>query len=87
MEMNHLSDIIDPIVLEPPFQLEESWFKKTVGILKSRINNCGFEGILLKNPWNILYFSGLSCWTTERPFWLFVPAKGEPSFYYPALDK
>lgn len=54
MEMNHLSDIIDPIVLEPPFQLEESWFKKTVGILKSRINNCGFEGILLKNPWNIL---------------------------------
>jgi Xaa-Pro dipeptidase len=87
MEMNYLSDIIEPIVLEPPFQLEESWFKKTVGILKSRINNCGFDGILLKNPWNILYFSGLSCWTTERPFWLFVPAKGEPSFYYPALDK
>jgi Xaa-Pro dipeptidase len=73
--------------LSPPFRLSESWYRQTVKRLQDRLAERGLDGIILKDRWNIIYVSGLFHTTTERPFWLFVPTRGEPIFFYPGLDK
>ena len=55
--------------------------------LQQKLEEQKFDGILLEDVWNIIYFSGLFHTQTERPFWLFIPAKGKPVFFCPALDR
>lgn len=73
--------------LEPPFRLPEAWYRKNFQRLQITLEENGLDGIILEDVWNIIYFSGLYHSKTERPFWLFVPAKGEPTFFHPALDR
>ena len=75
------------VPLEPPFQLDQSWYKKTVKRLQGKLSEKGLDGMLLADQWNIRYFTGLDCWVTERPFWVFIPSNGKPSMYYPSLDR
>lgn len=70
-----------------PFRLPVEWYQQTVRRLQSKLQERGLNGIILKDRWNIIYVSGLFHTSTERPFWLFVPAKGEPTFFHPGLDK
>jgi Xaa-Pro dipeptidase len=73
--------------LQPPFRLEEDWYRWNVSRLQEKLLENGLKGILLNNIWNIIYFSGLFHTNTERPFWLFIPAKGKPVFFIPLLDR
>ncbi|MFQ6113965.1 MAG: aminopeptidase P family N-terminal domain-containing protein, partial [bacterium] len=66
--------------LKPPFRLTEEWYRKTVQRLQAKLSENGLDGLILEDRWNIIYFSGLFHTTTERPFWLFIPTKGEPVF-------
>ena len=72
--------------LSPPFRLPETWYRNNVERLQARLQEQGLDGILLEDAWNIIYFSGLFFTPTERPFWLFIPAKGKPVLFHPALD-
>ncbi len=78
---------LDVAPLTPPFRLPVEWYQKTVRRLQKKLDERGLDGIILKDRWNIIYVSGLFHTTTERPFWLFVPTKGEPAFFYPGLDR
>ena len=73
--------------IAPPFRLDQDWYKWNLGRLQGKLSEQGMDGILLKDVWNIIYFSGLFHTQTERPFWLFVPAVGKPVFFIPALDR
>lgn len=73
--------------LKPPFRLTEEWYRKTVQRLQAKLSENGLDGLILEDRWNIIYFSGLFHTTTERPFWLFIPTKGEPVFFHPGLDR
>lgn len=73
--------------LEPPFRLPEAWYRKAIKRLQAQLENNGLDGIILEDIWNIVYFSGLFYSRTERPFWLFVPAKGDPVLFHPGLDR
>lgn len=73
--------------LEPPFRLPEAWYQKSTERLQSKLQEKGLDGVILEDVWNIIYFSGLFHAKTERPFWLFIPARGEPTFFHPALDR
>ena len=73
--------------LEPPFRLPEKWYRKNMQRLQAKLQERGLDGIILEDVWNIIYFSGLFHSKTERPFWLFVPAHGEPAIFHPALDR
>ncbi len=73
--------------MEPPFRLPEAWYRQNMTRLQATLSENGLDGIILEDVWNIIYFSGLFHSKTERPFWLFVPAKGEPVIYHPALDR
>ncbi|MBM4456358.1 MAG: aminopeptidase P family protein [Chloroflexi bacterium] len=76
-----------PWYLQPPFRLPETWYRGAIARLQARLEENGLDGILLSNIWNIIYFSGLFHTATERPFWLFIPAQGEPTFFCPGLDR
>ncbi len=73
--------------LEPPFRLEQGWYQGNMSRLQQKLEEQKLDGVLLENVWNIIYFSGLFHTQTERPFWLFIPAKGKPVFFCPALDR
>lgn len=72
--------------LESPFRLPEEWYRENILRLQVKLTENDLDGIILENIWNIIYFSGLFYLETERPFWLFIPAHGEPVFFHPALD-
>jgi len=73
--------------LEPPFRLSESWYRRTMGRLRSELAERGLDGIILADQWNITYFTGLFHSSTERPYWVFIPVEGEPTIFYPGLDR
>ncbi|MFQ5740821.1 MAG: M24 family metallopeptidase [Acidobacteriota bacterium] len=69
-------------------RLPLAWYKRQLGRLQEKCGAAGCDAILLRNRWNIIYFSGLFHTTTERPFWLFVPVKEPSLFWYsPGLDR
>ena len=73
--------------LEPPFRLGKEWYQWNTSRLQQKLSENHLNGILLTDVWNIIYFSGLFHTQTERPFWLFIPEKGKPVFFCPALDR
>ena len=85
---SRITGLIPPMQpLEPPFRLPESWYRRNMARLQASLEEIGLDGIILEDVWNIIYFSGLFHSKTERPFWLFVPARGEPVIFHPALDR
>ena len=69
-------------------RLPLSWHKERFRILQGRLEQAGYDGILLTDQWNIIYFTGLFHTNTERPFYAFIPTKGEhPVWFFPALDR
>ncbi|MEX2315846.1 MAG: M24 family metallopeptidase [Pirellulales bacterium] len=69
-------------------RLPLEWNKRTVKRLQEKLAAEEYEGILLTDRWNVIYFTGLWHSTTERLFYAFIPTKGEePIWFYPALDR
>ncbi|MFQ5766998.1 MAG: M24 family metallopeptidase, partial [Acidobacteriota bacterium] len=69
-------------------RLPLSWNKYRVRKLMEKLGEEGYEGILLTDRWNIIYFTGLWHSTTERLFYVFLPArKKDPIWFYPGLDR
>jgi Xaa-Pro dipeptidase len=69
-------------------RLPLEWHKQRVTKLQEMLAAEGYEGILLTDRWNFIYFTGLWHTTTERLFYVFLPTKGsDPVWFYPALDR
>ena len=69
-------------------RLPLSWHKERFRLLQGRLAQAGYDGIFLTDQWNIIYFTGLFHTNTERPFYAFIPTKGEhPVWFFPALDR
>jgi Xaa-Pro aminopeptidase len=69
-------------------RLPLEWNKRQVAKLQKALVEDGYDGILLSDRWNIIYFTGLWHTTTERPFHAFIPAQGShPVWFFPALDR
>ncbi|MFQ5877114.1 MAG: M24 family metallopeptidase [Acidobacteriota bacterium] len=68
-------------------RLDQAWHRRAVRRLQDRLREEGIDGALLADRWNIIYFSGLWFTSTERPFFLFVPASGDPTWFHPSLDR
>jgi Xaa-Pro aminopeptidase len=63
------------------------WHKQRAQKLRDKLAEDGYEGILLTDRWNIIYFTGLWHTTTERLVNVFLPLKDEPVWFYAALDR
>lgn len=69
-------------------RLDEAWHRKAVARLQDKLQELGLEGAVLSDRWNLIYFTGLFHSTTERPFSVWVPAKGEGlCWFHPGLDR
>ena len=69
-------------------RLPLAWHKERMRLLQARLAAAGYEGILLTDQWNIIYFTGLFHTNTERMMHVFIPAVGDhPVWFYPALDR
>ena len=69
-------------------RLSLEWNKQRVKKLQEILAEEGYDGILLTDRWNVIYFTGLWHTTTERLFYAFVPTQGgQPVWFYPALDR
>ena len=69
-------------------RLPLSWYKETAKRLKEKAAEKGAEAILIQNPWNIIYFTGLFYTSTERPFYALFPLKEDALYWYhPGLDR
>jgi len=69
-------------------RLPLEWYKKTAGRLKERVRGKGIKAIILRDRWNIIYFTGLFHSTTERPFNVLLPVDEDALYWYaPGLDR
>jgi len=68
-------------------RLPLEWHQRRAELLRAKLAEAGYEGILLTNRWNIIYFTGLWHTTTERLVNVFLPLKGDPVWFYAALDR
>jgi Xaa-Pro aminopeptidase len=73
--------------LEPPFRLSEAWYRRTTRRLQQKLAERDLDGMILSDQWNIIYYTGLFHSSTERPFWVFIPAEGDATIFYPGLDR
>jgi Xaa-Pro dipeptidase len=69
-------------------RLPLTWSKERTRLLQARLEAAGYNGILLTNQWNIIYFTGLFHTNTERLMHVFIPTVGDhPVWFYPAIDR
>jgi Xaa-Pro dipeptidase len=68
-------------------RLPLEWHKQRAQKLRDKLVEDGYEGILLTDRWNIVYFTGLWHTSTERLVNVFLPVKQEPVWFYAALDR
>jgi Xaa-Pro aminopeptidase len=73
--------------LTGPFRLPQEWYRGTTARFQKQLTERGLDGAVVTDSHNIEYLTGAFAVTTERPLWLFVPAKGAPSVFYPGLDR
>jgi len=73
--------------LQPPFRLSEAWYRATVRRFQQRLADKKLAGAIVADPLNRNYLTGIFLTETERPNFLFVPAKGEPIGFIPGLDR
>ena len=55
--------------------------------LQEAIGVHGLEGLLLLDPYNVMWASGFFHIPNERALGFYIPAKGEPIFFVPFLEK
>jgi len=77
-------DDLKPSTLD---RLPLEWHQARAQKLREKLAEDGYEGILLTDRWNIIYFTGLWHTTTERLVNVFLPVKGDPVWFHAALDR
>ena len=73
--------------LKPPFRLPVDWYRATVKRFQARLAEKGLTGAIVSDVLNRNYLTGIFLTETERPNFLFVPAKGDPVAFIPGLDR
>jgi Xaa-Pro aminopeptidase len=69
-------------------RLPLEWHQGRLRLLQAKLQEDGYAGMLLSDPWNIIYFTGLFFTTTERPFRVYLPADRMASiWFYPGIDR
>src|SRR5262249_33655016 len=69
-------------------RLPLAWHQGRAKRLQEHLAERGLTGVLLSDPWNIVYFTGLFLTTTERPCHVFLPADRLAAiWFHPGIDR
>lgn len=86
----HSGDLLlDPPPVRPAegVRLPLSWNQARAALLKHRVAELGADGVLLSDPQNIVYFTGLWAISTERPLHALFTVDGDaPYWLFPHID-
>lgn len=66
--------------------LGEAFYRRKVAQIQARLEPAGLDGLLLLNPYNVIYACGFVHSPSERPLALYLPARGEPALFVPLLE-
>src|SRR3990170_4467894 len=53
-----------------PFRMTEEWYRRQIRALQTKLGERGLKGIVLKDPNNLNYLTGIFLTTTERQAWM-----------------
>jgi Xaa-Pro dipeptidase len=67
--------------------LPESFYRHNAARIQAATAEAGLKGLLLLNPFNVIYASGFRHSPSERPIGLYLPASGEPALFVPLLEQ
>ncbi len=71
-----------------PYELKTEQFQCRIERTREYLGQRDLDGILVMDPLNIIYLSGLHFLPTERPMGLYIPAQeGSPMFLIPRIDE
>jgi Xaa-Pro dipeptidase len=70
-----------------PVRMTEPWYRAQIRKVQQQIGERGLKGIVLNDPHNLNYLTGIFLTTTERPAWLWVPSEGDVAIFGPGLDR
>lgn len=73
--------------LRPPFRLPVEWHRAAVKRFQARLAEMELDGAIVTDVLNRNYLTGIFLTETERPNFLFIPAKGDPTAFVPGLDR
>jgi Xaa-Pro aminopeptidase len=69
-------------------RLPLEWHQARLKALQGKLQEDGYAGILLGDPMNIIYFTGLFFTSTERPFRVYLPADKLATIWFnPGIDR
>jgi Xaa-Pro dipeptidase len=69
-------------------RLPLEWHQARLKVLQGKLQEDGYAGILLNDPMNIIYFTGLFFTSTERPFRVYLPADRLATIWFnPGIDR
>jgi len=74
-------------LVEGPTHLSVDWHRERITRLQELMAERAIDGFVLRDAWNVVYFTGLYVSVTERPLALFIPAEGEPTIFAPYVDQ
>ncbi|MGQ9849154.1 MAG: M24 family metallopeptidase [Aggregatilineaceae bacterium] len=66
--------------------LGEAFYRRKVAQIQAALEPAGLDGLLLLDPFNVIYASGFVHTPSERPLGLYVPARGEAALFVPLLE-
>ncbi len=66
--------------------LGEAFYRGRVAAIQSALADEALDGILLLDPFNVMYASGFTHIASERPIGFYVPAAGAPVLFVPLLE-
>ena len=73
--------------LTGPFRLPREWYMSNYRRLQSVLAEKKLDAAVISSTDNVQYLTGAFAVTTERPLWLWAPAKDQPMLFYPGLDR
>jgi Xaa-Pro aminopeptidase len=69
-------------------RLPLEWHQARLKLLQGKLLEDGYAGVLLADPMNIIYFTGLFFTSTERPFRVYLPADRLAAiWFHPGIDR
>ncbi|MFD5226762.1 M24 family metallopeptidase [Microbacterium sp. NPDC058342] len=90
----NLAESLKLLIEEPPYRdsdetrLPKEWSQARAAALLDELAPSGVRSVLLTDPWNIVYYTGLWAATTERPLYALLSAgEDAPFWFYPTLDR
>lgn len=71
-----------------PYELKTEMFQRRIERTREYLGQRDLDGILVMDPLNTIYLSGLHFLPTERPMGLYIAAQeGSPMFLIPRIDE